>query len=75
MECSENLLRRKLIMLKDYIKKDEHPNQDGRVNSPPPTNTPKTHLCVEKFSQKTNWRLTGRLLYDKDSKKDIHRIG
>ena len=45
-------------MLKVYIKKDEHPNQDGKVNSLPPMNTPKIHLCVEKFSQKTIWRLT-----------------
>lgn len=60
-------------MLKVYIKKDEHPNQDGKVNSLPPMNTPKIHLCVEKFSQKTIWRLTERLLSDQDSQKDVHR--
>ena len=37
-------------------------------------NTPKIHFCVEKFSQKNNWRLTGRLLYDQDSKKDTESV-
>ena len=45
-------------------------------NPPPPTNTSKIHLHVERFSLKTNWKLAERLLYNQGCKKDpLNQVG
>ena len=45
------------------------------LSSPPPMNTCKIYLHKEKFSLKTNWKLTERLLYNQTIKEDPHGFG
>lgn len=53
-------------------------DQDARVGQwswLPPTNISKTHLRMEQFSPKTNWKLAERPLYNQVWKKDPWGIG
>lgn len=42
-------------------------------SSPPTMNISKTHLHVEQFSLKINWRLAERLFYNQGCKKNMHK--
>lgn len=60
-----------------YDTKTRGKRRDGGTedkNSPPFMNTKNTHLHVEQFSLKINWKLSKRCLYNQSCRKGIHVI-
>jgi len=65
-----------LVTIKIFVVLGRSRWQSKRVwSSSPPKKTLKIHLYVEKFSQKTNWKLAEGLLYSQNCKKETHVSG